>query len=257
MANKTLSRKIDKGLLKFKLLEPGDHVLIAVSGGKDSLTLAWFLGHKQKHFPIPFKLSGVHIQGDFPGCGKSDVMQDLMDCWGIPFEVVDVPVMARLKPGKSMNCYWCSTQRRMELIRYAGEKGCNKIALGHHLDDILETFFMNMLNKGELSTMLPKLAYDRYPYTVIRPLCYVRESEILDFSREKGLLEGAGNCAWGSKSKRLQARALVESMAEKGGPRAKENMFEALCRPIHRYMPYSLLESAGSRDLLQESGDEM
>ena len=127
------------------------------------MVLSYFLGHKQKSFPIPFELGAVHIENDFEGCGKNPAMAELMDEWDIPFEILKIPVMGRLKPGKTMNCYWCSTQRRMELIRYAGDKGYNKIALGHHMDDMLETFFMNMIYKSELSTMLPKLKYDRYP----------------------------------------------------------------------------------------------
>lgn len=243
MSDKTLSRKVDKGIFKFKMIEPGDKILLAISGGKDSLTLAYFLGHKKKGFPIPFELGAVHIEGDFPGCGKSPVMAQLMEEWGIPFEVKKVPIMERLKPGKSMNCYWCSTQRRMELIRYAGDNGYNKIALGHHMDDILETFFMNMTHKSELSTMLPKLKYDRYPYTVIRPLAYVKEQEIIDFSREKGLLKAAATCSYGTTSNRLDARKIIDDIAEKEGSQVKDNIFEAMCNPVHRYMPYSLLDT--------------
>jgi tRNA 2-thiocytidine biosynthesis protein TtcA len=242
-----MSRKVDKAILKFQLIEPGDKILLAVSGGKDSLAMAWFLGHKQKGFPIPFELGAIHIEGDFPGCGKSPVMADLMAEWGVPFEVVKVPIMERLKPGKKMNCYWCSTQRRMELIKYAGENGYNKIALGHHMDDILETFFMNMIHKGELSTMLPKLKYDRYPYTVIRPLCYLKENEIIAFAKEKGLLEAAASCSWGTKSNRLKSRSVLEDIAAHGGAGAKDSIFEAMCHPVHRYMPYTLLQEIAER----------
>lgn len=241
-SDKTLARKIDKAILQFKLIEPGDKVLLAVSGGKDSLALAYFLGHKRPSFPIPFELGAVHIESDFEGCGKNPAMAELLEQWGVPFEVHRVPIMERLKPGKTMNCYWCSTQRRMELIRYAGEKGYNKIALGHHMDDMLETFFMNMIYKSELSSMLPKLKYDRYPYTVIRPLAYVKEREIIEFAQKIGILEGAGICSYGTTSHRLDVRRMIDRMAEEGGSQVKDNIFEALQNPIHRYMPYSLLD---------------
>ncbi|MDA3958814.1 ATP-binding protein [Oceanispirochaeta sp.] len=243
MSSKTLSRKIDKAIFRFKLIEPGDKILLAVSGGKDSLAMSYFMGHKQEGFPIPFELGAVHIEGDFPGCGKSPVMAQLMEEWGVPFETVKVPIMARLKPGKSMNCYWCSTQRRMELMRYAGENGYNKIALGHHMDDILETFFMNMMHKSELSTMLPKLKYDKYPFTVIRPLAYVKEQEIIDFSIKKDLLKAAAVCQFGTTSTRLDARRVIEAIAAEEGSSVKDNIFEAMCNPVHRYMPYTLLDN--------------
>ena len=243
-SNKTLTRKIDKAIFKFKLIEPGDKILIAVSGGKDSLALAYFLGHKQKSFPIPFELGAVHIENDFEGCGKNPAMAQLMEEWGIPFEIKTVPVLDRLKPGKTMNCYWCSTQRRMELIRYAGEHGYNKIALGHHMDDMLETFFMNMIYKSELSTMLPKLKYDKYPYTVIRPLAYVKEAEIIEFAEKIGILDAAGSCIYGTTSHRLDVRRIIDEMAAQEGNHVKDNIFEALNNPVHRYMPYSLLDKS-------------
>ncbi len=242
MSSKTLSRKIDKAILKFDLIEPGDKILIAVSGGKDSLTLAYFLGHKMESFPIPFELGAVHIEPDFAGCGKNPDMERFMSEWNIPFETITVPIMGRLKPGRTMNCYWCSTQRRMELIRYAGEHGYNKIALGHHMDDMLETFFMNMIYKSELSSMLPKLKYDRYPYTVIRPLAYVKEEEIIQFASKTAILEAAGTCSYGTTSHRLDVRRILDEMAAREGEHVKENIFEALNNPNHRYMPYTLLE---------------
>jgi len=248
MSSKTLSRKVDKALLKFNLVEPGDRILLAVSGGKDSLAMSYFMGHKQKGFPIPFDLGAIHIEGDFPGCGKSPVMAQLMEEWGVPFEIVKVPIMERLKPGKTMNCYWCSTQRRMELLRYAGDHGYNKIALGHHMDDILETFFMNMMHKSELSTMLPKLKYDRYPFTVIRPLAYVKEQEIIEFARDKGLLKAAATCTYGTTSARLDARRIIDAIAAEEGSSVKDSIFEAMCHPVHRYMPYSLLDNGKERE---------
>ena len=152
-----------------------------------------------------------------------------------------------------MNCYWCSTQRRMELIRYAGENGYNKIALGHHMDDILETFFMNMIYKSELSTMLPKLKYDKYPYTVIRPLAYVKESEIIDFSRKIGILDAAGTCSYGTTSHRLDVRRIIDEMAAQEGSHIKDNIFEAMSHPIHRYMPYTLLKNADTENDITEN----
>ncbi len=229
-----LSRKIDRAILQFSLIEPGDRVLLAVSGGKDSLTLAYHLIHKRKGFPIPFELEAVHIKPDFPNGGDNRGFLNLMEQWGLPCRVIEVPVLERLKPGRKMNCYWCSTQRRMELIRQAEELNCNKIALGHHMDDILETFLMNMAYKGEMSTMLPKLKYDNYPYTVIRPLAYVQESEIISFADAMGFAKIACTCNFDTTSKRHPAREAIDILALDSSVR--DTMFRALSNPNLRYM---------------------
>ena len=229
-----LSRKIDKAILQFKLIEPGDRILLAVSGGKDSLTLAYHLVHKQRGFPIPFEMEAVNIKPDFPNGADNRSFLDLMEQWGLPCREVEVPVKARLKPGRKMNCYWCSTQRRMELIKQAEKLNCNKIALGHHMDDILETFLMNMAYKGEMSTMLPKLKYDNYPYTVIRPLAYVQESEIIAFSEKMDFKRISCACSFDTTSKRHPARDAINALAIDSSVR--DTMFRALSNPNPRYM---------------------
>ncbi len=239
--NRLISRKIDKAIFEFNLIEPGDKILIAVSGGKDSLTLAYFLGKKQNGFPIPFTAEAIYIQSDFDGCAASPQMETLLSQWEIPFHVVDVPVVARLKPGKSLNCYWCSTQRRMELLRYANEHGFNKIALGHHLDDIIETFFMNLFYKSEMSTMMPLMLYDKYPQSVIRPLARVQESEIIKFARNFGFLEQASTCPYGTTSKRLDIKKLISTLPEEEGSKIRENIFNAMGNVNLKYLPHRIV----------------
>jgi tRNA 2-thiocytidine biosynthesis protein TtcA len=229
-----LSKKIDKAILKYGLIEPGDRILLGVSGGKDSLTLAYHLIHKQRGFPIPFELEAVHIQPDFPNGADNKSFLGLIEEWGLPCRVIDVPVKERLKPGRKMNCYWCSTQRRMELIKQAEKLNCNKIALGHHMDDILETFLMNMAYKGEMSTMLPKLKYDNYPYTVIRPLAYVQESEISNFAEKMNFKKISCACNFDTTSKRHPARDAIAALSVDKSVR--DTMYRALSNPNKRYM---------------------
>jgi tRNA(Ile)-lysidine synthase TilS/MesJ len=102
-----------------------------------------------------------------------------------------------------MNCYWCSTQRRTELLKYAIEHNFNKIALGHHLDDIIETFFMNMTAKGELSAMPVLLKYRKYPVSLIRPLAYLEEQQIISCAAEQDILRAVCTCPYGLNSRRL------------------------------------------------------
>lgn len=234
---KMISRKIDKAIFEFNLIEPGDRILLAVSGGKDSLTMAYFLGKKQKGFPVPYEAEAIYVRSDFDGCGASPDMGRLLGEWGIKLNVVDVPVVGRLKPGKKLNCYWCSTQRRMELLKFAQKKGFNKIALGHHMDDIIETYFMNMVYKSELSTMLPAMKYDKYPQTVIRPLARVQENEVIRFANDVGYAASAAVCPFGTTSKRLDMRRVIDSIAEVEGNRVRDNIFNAMNNINEKYLP--------------------
>ena len=119
-----------------------------------------------------------------------------------------------------MNCWWCSTQRHTELLRYAMANGYNKIALGHHMDDILETLLMNMMGRGELATMPPRLKYDKYPITIIRPLCFVTEARLIEHAVAGGYSGFTCSCNYQDNSGRKAARAKLEALTD--GDEAKK-----------------------------------
>nr|WP_281389164.1 tRNA 2-thiocytidine biosynthesis TtcA family protein [Spirochaeta isovalerica] len=218
------------------MIEPGDKIALAVSGGKDSLTMAYFLALKaNSDYHINFDIHAVHIRTDFDNSVDKSGFEQFLKDEGIPLTVIDVPVLKRLKPGRKMNCYWCSSQRRMELMKFASQSGCNKIALGHHMDDILETFFMNMAYKGEMSTMLPVLKFDNYDQTLIRPLALVKEKEIIRFAEEKGISRITCTCNFDTQSKRKEMRSVINFMAEKDES-IRDNLFKAMNNPVPRYM---------------------
>ncbi|GHT98004.1 tRNA 2-thiocytidine(32) synthetase TtcA [Spirochaetia bacterium] len=224
-----------KAILERNLIEEGDRILIAASGGKDSTVLAWALSALRPALKRAYTLEAVHISSDFCACCKKAALSDRLNSWGIPFTDIFVPVIGRLKEGEKMNCYWCSTQRRTELIKYALEHNFNKIALGHHLDDIIETFFMNMTAKGELAAMPMLLQYRKYPLTLIRPLGAVEERQIIDCAAEQDILKAVCTCPFGLHSKRRDIRTRI---AEFAGPAEKRRIFKAL--------------SSGPVDLLSE-----
>ncbi|MCK4543278.1 MAG: tRNA 2-thiocytidine biosynthesis protein TtcA [Spirochaetales bacterium] len=231
---KLLDRKIGRAIFQYGMIQEGDRILAAVSGGKDSLSLLYHLLKKQRSFPIKFDLMAIHIKTEFRG--GLDQMETLLKSWDAPYEFIEINMTGRLKPGRKMNCYWCSTQRRTELLQYAKENGYNKIALGHHMDDILETFIMNMAYKSELSTMLPVLQYDNYPHTVIRPLALVKEEEILKFADKMGIRSIVCDCGFDVKSKRKNVRKFLDDLAD-GEEFIKDNMYKAMSNPVSRYLP--------------------
>jgi len=213
-----ITRKLcAKIILEKELITGGDRILIAASGGKDSTVMAWALSSLKNSIKMDYGLAALHISTDFCACCKKRELAEKMESWGIPFSDLFVPVVGRLKPGKKMNCYWCSTQRRTELLKYAVDNGYNKIALGHHLDDIIETFFMNLCAKGELSAMPVKLAYRKFPVTLIRPLANLEEKQIISCAKEQGILQAACTCPYGEHSKRLDMRKKIAEFTNSSG----------------------------------------
>jgi tRNA 2-thiocytidine biosynthesis protein TtcA len=223
---KALLRLAEKAVRQYGLIEPGDRILIAVSGGKDSTAMAFILNALRPVLKFDYELRAVHISSDFCACCKKSRLQALLASWSIAFDDVFVPVVGRLKPGRKMNCYWCSTQRRTELLRHAMEGGYGKIALGHHLDDILETFFMNMMQKGELSTMPASLSYEKYPVTLIRPLALAEERQIIEFAHSAGFASSACTCPYGRSSNRRTVRAKIAELTGGSGA-VKRRMLES------------------------------
>ena len=211
-----VKKLVIKTILDRSLISEGDRILIAVSGGKDSSVLSWVLSQIRPALKSNYELAGLHISTDFCACCKKSVLCKRLEEWGIPFTDIFVPVIGRLKEGEKMNCYWCSTQRRAELLKYAVENGYNKIALGHHLDDIIETFFMNLCSKGTLLSMPVSMKYRKYPLTLIRPLALLEENQIIACAQEQGILKNTCTCPYGQNSKRKDIRSRIADFVGKG-----------------------------------------
>ncbi|MDR1143215.1 MAG: tRNA 2-thiocytidine biosynthesis TtcA family protein [Spirochaetaceae bacterium] len=206
-----------KAVLERELIREGDRILIAASGGKDSTVMAWVLSSLKSALKRNYELEALHISSDFCACCKKSILSQKLESWAVPFTDLFVPVIGRLKAGRKMNCYWCSTQRRTELLKYAVDRGFTKIALGHHLDDIVETFFMNLCARGELSAMPVKLAYRKYPVTLIRPLAYIEERQIIACAEEQGILKAACTCPYGTNSGRREMRKKLAGLTDNSG----------------------------------------
>jgi tRNA 2-thiocytidine biosynthesis protein TtcA len=217
-----------KAVMERSLITEGERVLIAVSGGKDSSVLAWALSAIRPALKFNYELAAVHISTDFCACCKKSLLAQRLEEWGIPFSDLFVPVVGRLKEGEKMNCYWCSTQRRTELLKYAVENGFNKIALGHHLDDIIETFFMNLCSKGELLAMPILLKYRKYPVSLIRPLAFLEEKRIIACAGEQNILKASCTCPYGQNSRRREMRNRIAEFVSGDEGEIKRRILKAL-----------------------------
>ncbi|MCX8014362.1 MAG: tRNA 2-thiocytidine biosynthesis TtcA family protein [Rectinema sp.] len=233
-ARTTLAKLTEIALRRYQMIAPGDRILIAVSGGKDSSCLAWDLAKKREWWETPFELAACHVATDLAEAGIGTRIDDTwlsarMEEWCIPYIRLDVPVIGRLKPGETMNCYWCATQRRTELMKFAQAHGYNKIALGHHMDDILETLLMNMLRKGEFATMPPVMPYRNYPIIVIRPLALCEERQIIACAQELDFISHTCSCSFNLEGERKKTRQLIETLTG-GSSHTKRNLFNSMSR---------------------------
>jgi tRNA 2-thiocytidine biosynthesis protein TtcA len=234
---KRLRRQVGEAIADFGMIEAGDRVMVCLSGGKDSYGMLDVLMSLQAKAPVPFELVAVNLDQKQPGF-PAQVLPDYLATLGVPFRIVEqdtYSVVKRVLPEGSTLCSLCSRLRRGVLYRVAGELGATKIALGHHRDDILATFFLNLFFGGKLKAMPPKLKSDDGRHVVIRPLAYVREDDLSAYAGDKGFpIIPCSLCGSQEHLQRRQVRELLRQW-EKQHPGRVESILSALgdVRPSH------------------------
>ena len=184
---KTLKHKVGEAIMTYNMIEDGDRVMVCLSGGKDSYTMLEILIALQKKAPVSFELVAVNLDQKQPGFPEHVLPEYLKDL-GIEHHIIEQDTYSIVKdkiPEGKTTCGLCSRLRRGILYSFAEKVGANKIALGHHQDDIVETFFLNMFFNGQLKTMPPKLLSDNKKHIVIRPLALCKETDIEAYAEIK------------------------------------------------------------------------
>ena len=227
---KGLERQVGKAIADYNMIEEGDTVLVCISGGKDSYAMLSILMAMQQKAPVSFKLIAMNLDQKQPGF-PADVLPKYLASLGVDFRIVEQDTYSIVKekiPEGKTTCSLCSRLRRGIIYRTAKELGANKIALGHHRDDIVHTLFLNLLFGGKLKAMPPKLLTDDGAHVVIRPLAYCSESEIAKYAR--GMQFPIIPCNLCGSQDNLQRQKVREMMAEwdKRYPGRTESVFSAL-----------------------------
>jgi tRNA 2-thiocytidine biosynthesis protein TtcA len=227
-----LSKKVGKAIWDYKMLKEGDRVLVAVSGGKDSLTLLRMMRERLRFVPIDYEVIACHVDMGF-GWVDTDLLRSHFEAEGVR-HVIARPEK-EWRTDEAFTCFWCSWSRRKVLFKLMKELECSKLALGHHMDDIIETMLLNLLFNGEIGTMKPYQEMFKGEFAIIRPLAYVQEKELKRVASRLELPVTKSECLNREKSKRRLIKGMI-SEVERHNRNVKKNIFRSLGRVRREYL---------------------
>lgn len=232
----SVNKRIGQAMHDYEMLADGDRVLLAVSGGVDSLVLAWVLKFWQKKAPISYSLHAVTVDHEFwkdrhDALGPAESIGRQLESIGIDYTVERAWDIAE----EERTCYQCARNRRSQLFDLARQRGYNKVAFGHHKDDLVETFFLNILYSGNISTMVPKQELFEGRLAIIRPLAYLEKAEVMAIAESQELKPVANLCPLADDTRRETVRSLLADIYRRE-PAAKRSLFAALANVRKGYL---------------------
>lgn len=241
--DKTVFRAVGRAVHHYQMISDGDRIAVGLSGGKDSLMLMWALHERLSRIPIHYSLFAVYIDLGFEG-DPGHLVEDYCNKIGYKLRVehTDYGKLAHSKENRENPCFLCSRLRRKRLFEVAGELGCNKLAFGHHMDDIIETLFLNMCYAGEISTMVPCQPFFNGKLTVIRPLAYLDGSTINRFAEAHAFPEFENPCPTAKISKRREIKEMLSRLYQ-ANRKIKGNIFRAMSHVKPDYLLSTPLQS--------------
>lgn len=236
-----IEREVGKCINRYKLIEENDKVLVGLSGGKDSLVLLEALARRRRRLPVDYYVAAAYIHLNGIGYESDRVfLQSFCNELNVPFKVIEVETDFPSQD-KSV-CFFCSSQRRKKLFDLAAEDNCNKIALGHHMDDAVETLLMNMIFSGSISSMPPALELFSGQISLIRPLLLLKEEKISEYARIRNFPEQKKTCPWSEGSQRAKIKSLVAGL-KRSDKNALPNIYNSMSNIHREYLPPEIKKS--------------
>ncbi|MDY6952955.1 MAG: ATP-binding protein [Thermodesulfobacteriota bacterium] len=239
--DRAMRRSVGRAIHQYRMIGDGDRIAVGLSGGKDSLTLMWVLHERLSRIPIHYSLVAIHIDLGFKGTPAPRIEAYCKEM-GYHCEVAytDFGTRSHSEENRENPCFLCARLRRKRLFEMADGLGCNKLALGHNMDDIIETLFLNMCYSGEISTMVPCQPFFNGKLVVIRPLAHVDEGGIDQFAQDHKFPDFANPCPTAKTSKRREIKKMLKGLYETNN-KIKGNLF----RSMSRIKPDYLLKPTG------------
>jgi len=231
-AAKEMKRFMGKAVSRFQMIRDGDRILVAVSGGQDSVALLWLLRDRLTRIPITYDIKAVHVELGF-GQNTGKKMEDFFNVNGFDYCIIKSRFgpRAHAKENKENPCFVCSRLRRKAIFEKAAELKCNKIAFGHQKDDFIETFFLNLFFAGSIDTIQPVQELFNGKLTIIRPFYLLNKNSIKRYADEMGFPVIDNGCPTARSSKRMQIRSLLSNLYTTN-KKIKGNIFNALMKDL-------------------------
>ncbi|NDW11814.1 adenine nucleotide alpha hydrolase family protein [Bacteroides sp. 214] len=237
LLNRRINKRFSKGVVEYGLIEDGDKILIGLSGGKDSLALVELLGKRSRIHKPQFSVMALHVvMTNIPYQVDVAYLRAHCETYNVPLVILETSFDPSTDTRKSP-CFLCSWNRRKALFTVAKEHNCNKIALGHHMDDILETLLMNLTFQGAFSTMPPRLVMKKFDMTIIRPMCLVHEADLKELAEMREYRKLKKNCPYETDSHRSDMKAVLHKLEELN-PEARYSLWGSMNNVQTELLPH-------------------